>query len=111
MDSMTVMRLGVELGVAIDAAPEMPKSRKYSVSEASNGQMYKFLFPQTRVVATDFSDPQEDVFIRKGDSVTVLGPSDEDRSKFTICHKEGYVDVPHQYTQRPLFRVKNYNRW
>jgi len=105
---MTVMRLGAELGVPIDAAPEMPPSREYSISESANGQLYKVPFPQTRLMALDINDPLENIYLRKGEPVTVLGPSAEDRSKFTICYKKGHCEIPHQYTQRPMI---GYNDW
>lgn len=108
LDSMTVMRLGVELGFPIDASPMMPPSRSYSIIESRNGNLHKLPFPHSRVMAIDVIDPQEDIHIRKGDLVTVLGPSNEDRSKFTVCYKKGHIEVPHQYTQQP---IAGYNGW
>jgi len=100
LDSMTVMRLGAELGVPIDAAPEMPPCRDYTIV-SKDGHLYKIPFPQTRIMATAINDPQENVYLQKGDTVIVLGPSNEDRSKFVVCYKNGHIEIPHQYTQRP----------
>ena len=110
LDSMTVMRLGVELGVPIDAAPKMPPRREYSISKTPDGYMYKILYPQTRIMATDVNDPDVDIHIRKGEPVMVLGPSREDRSNLTICHKERHIDIPHQYTQKPPVSI-DYPNW
>lgn len=103
LDSMTVMRLGAELNVTVDAAPEMPPSRQYSIVETRHGQLYKIPFPHVRILNTNVNNSQDNVSIRKGEPVTVLGPSSEDRSKFTICYKKAHTQVPHQYTQRPVF--------
>lgn len=109
LDSITVMRLSAELGVNIDEAPRMPPSRKYSISTRGR-DWYRVPFPQTRVMTVDVNDPEENIHIRKGESVIVLGPSKGDRSKFTICYNGGHIELPHLFTQQSHIQIDR-SRW
>jgi hypothetical protein len=96
LDCITVMQVCNELGNNIDSAPPMPSSRQYSIVITNNGY-FKMAFPQSRTMMKNFQDPNTKLFIKAGEIVSVLGPSKEDRSKFTICYKEQHIDVQHQY--------------
>lgn len=101
LDCITVMQVCNELGNNIDQAPPMPRSRQYSIVRTNNGN-YKVAFPQTRIMTKNFHDQHTKLEIKIGEVVSVLGPSREDRSKFTICYKEQHIDVQHQYTSLPI---------
>lgn len=98
LDCITVMQVCNELGNNIDSSPPMPSSRKYSISNIQGG-LLKIAFPQTRTMKVDFRDHVTRTFIKSGETISVLEPSKEDRSKFTVCYKDKHIDLPHQFTQ------------
>ena len=94
---LTVMHVCNEMGNNIDSAPPMPKSRQYTISTFRNA-LFKVAFPQTRTMKVDFLDMRTKTFIKANESITVLHPSKEDRSKFTVCYNNQHFDMPHQHT-------------
>lgn len=101
-DSMTMLQILAELGQNIDTTPSIPPSKKYTISASSSG-IYKVFFPQCRVLTGKFTDPLTQISIGRGETVSVLGYSREDRSKFTVCYKDNHIDMPHQLTKAPGF--------
>ena len=63
--------------------------------------LYKFTFPQRRFIKGQFTDPVTGISLPPGATVSVLGTSKDDRSKFTVCYKDQHIDMPHQLTQAP----------
>lgn len=100
LDCITLMQVCNELGNNIDSAPPMPSSRKYTISR-TQGETFKVALPQKRIMNVDFCDQFTGTSIKAGESISVLEPSNDDRSKFTICYDHKYIDLPHQYTQAP----------
>lgn len=94
---LTVMHVCNEMGTNIDSAPPMPKSRQYTISRTRNA-LFKVAFPQTRTMKVDYQDMRTKTFIKAHEDITVLHPSKEDRSKFTVCYNEQHFDMPHQHT-------------
>jgi hypothetical protein len=78
----------------------MPSSRQYSIVSFDD-RYFKVAFPHTRTMTKRFTDPHTKLRIEPGETVSVLGPSKDDRSKFTICYKEQHIDLAYQYT-KPL---------
>lgn len=99
LDTITMMQVCNEFG-NLDSSPQLPGPRNYSIIR-TQGCLQKVGFPQTRTLKKRFHDPLKGVFIEKGDPVSVLGPSKDDRSKFTICHYDNHIDIPHQLTNQP----------
>lgn len=102
MTPLTLMQVCEEKYGNVDAPPPMPASRNYTISCCRNSRaLYKLSFPQQRLVRGHFTDPVTRVSIKPNSQVTVIGPSQEDRSKFTVCYKDQHVDMPHQLTIAP----------
>lgn len=103
LDSMTMLQILNELGQSIDTSPSMPPSKKYTISGSSSSGFFKVFFPQCRVVKGKYTDPLTQISIKPGETVSVLGYSRDDRSKFTVCYKDTHIDMPHQLTIAPGF--------
>lgn len=99
LDSITVMQVCVELGNLVDSPPPLPSSRHYTISDSRQCGLFKIKFPQRRYIKGQFTDHVTGTSLPPGSIVSVLGPSKEDRSKFTICYNEQHIDIPHQLTQ------------
>jgi len=100
LDSITIMVVCNELGI-LDSPPPMPNPRKYSVSGSRECGLYKIAFPQRRFVKGHFTDPNTGICLTPGSLVSVLGPSKDDRAKFTVCYNDQHIDMPHQLTCHP----------
>lgn len=105
LDCITVMQVCNELGNNIDSAPPVPNGRTYSILRTRDG-LFKVAFPQTRVMKSDYADPHTGTVIKSGESVSVLGPSKEDRSLFTVCYQDKHMDLPHQLTRAPQIKTR-----
>lgn len=97
LDNITFMQVCAELG-NIDSPPPMPSSRNYTISGTREGGLYKITFPQRRYIKGHYSDPITGVSLTPGSIVSVLGPSKEDRGKFTVCYNDKHIDMPHLLT-------------
>lgn len=101
IDSITIMQVCNELGY-LDSPPAMPSSRNYTISASKEcGLLYKIPFPQRRFTRGQFTHPFTGMSVAPNSLVTVLGPSKEDRSKFTVCYNDQHIDIPHQLTHVP----------
>lgn len=101
MDSITLFQICNEL-FPLDSPPPMPNSRNYTILGSKECcPLYKAPFPQRRFTRGHFTDPQTGISLAPNSPVSVLGPSKEDRSKFTVCYNDQHIDIPHQLTQAP----------
>lgn len=100
LDSITILRVCNELG-NLDSPPPMPNSRDYSISRSREYGLCKIKFPQYRFVKSKFTEPGTRKTLAAGNLVTVLGPSKNDRSKFTVSNSIHFLDIPHQLTAPP----------
>lgn len=101
LDTISVMQVCTELGI-LDAPPPMPSSRNYTISSNRNtGQLIKILFPQRRMLKSQFTDTTTGISLSAGSTIRVVGPTASDRKKFTIHHQGHYFDIPHKMTQTP----------
>lgn len=105
LDCITVMQVCNELGNNIDSSPPMPNPRNYSILNTREG-LFKVAFPQTRAMKNNYRDPLTGTVIKSGESVSVLGPSKDDRSKFTVCFNDKHIDLPHQHTLAPQITTR-----
>lgn len=106
MDPMQVMQVQLEIDeLPFDLCPTIPKSRDYTVATLPDGNTYRIKFPQKRRITSEFHDPSINLTVPKDSGVTVLGPSQSDRSKFTViwkcCSQSPIVqfDIQHQLTK------------
>lgn len=108
-NSIDIMQICNAIGQQIDSPPRTPQPRKYTVCLGQDGNHYKINMPQIRFLHNDYSCPKTGTFWKKSTPVTVLEPSKEDRSKFTIgicdnssigantnCKFTPFLDI-HQY--------------
>lgn len=110
LDPLKVMEVCNEISDRpIDSSPPIPKSRDYTVAFMRDGNLYRFGFPQKRYITGSYRDPVKNIALSKDQLVTVLGPSQGDRSKFTVCFSSCagccdpiQLDIQHQLTKMPL---------
>lgn len=105
LDDLTAMQVMGELGIHLDTEPPIPPSRKYTVSGSCNSGLFKISFPQYRVVNLEYTDPYTQVTIKPGETVTVLGYSNDDCSKFNVCYKDQHIEMPHKIWSRTCHQV------
>lgn len=100
LDCITVMQVCNELGNNIDSSPAMPESRQYSIIRTKRA-LFKLAYPQMRTTKGNFLDQRTRTYVKAGETISVLGPSKDDRSKVSICYNEKHFDMPHQLTLPP----------
>lgn len=105
VDSITVLQQAWTDRGNLDTEPPLPSPRKYSIASAPDGCRYKVKMPHRRLTKFPFTDPKLGVFLRPGSCVTVLHPSKQDRSKFTVLYQLEStcmaIDIPQQITAEP----------
>lgn len=105
LDPLILMQVCNEISdTPIDSCPPIPKSRDYTVAAARNGNLYRFSFPQRRYITSLYTCPEKKITLPKNQIVTVFGPSQSDRSKFTVCCRSCcgqpvQLDIQHQLTK------------
>lgn len=100
LDCITVMHVCNELGNNIDSSPPMPESRQYSVIRFKQ-TLVKLAYPQMRTTKSDFLDHRTRTYVKAGETISVLGPTKDDRSMVSICYRGQHLVIPHQLTRPP----------
>lgn len=103
-DSLTIMQVCNEFG-NLDSPPPMPPPRNYTVTRVQDGSLFKVMLPHRRTTKFQYTDHTTGTSIPPDSTISVLAPSRDDRSKFSICvcidgHYR-HIDMPHQLTQAP----------
>lgn len=108
MNNIDMMQVFNELG-CLDAAPPLPEPRNYTISRTRNS-LYKVALPQRRLIKGQYTDILTGISLTPGTAVSVLHPSKEDRSKFTIClNDQHHVDISHHLTHVPQPTAPHWN--
>lgn len=98
---LSLMEINARLGLAVDSSPPVPDSRQYSIVRnlpTRHGHPLKVKFPQQRMMKKKYTDSGSGCGLKEKEVVVVSGPSQEDRSKLTVCLPNGLaIDVPYQF--------------